>query len=113
MTTPLLVHHMREDILDTVLFLLRVCSPIRKTADLLLDSSANLFSGGHLRGCLIVYSIWKARPTQKEVAYLAAAANVSRPLPNRLIHTAASFASFFTFRGLSTNESTFCRMVWK
>jgi class 3 adenylate cyclase len=30
-----------------------------------------------------------------------------------LIHAAANFASFFAFRGLSINESTFCFMVWK
>ena len=30
-----------------------------------------------------------------------------------LIHAAANFASFLAFRGLSINESTFCRMVWK
>jgi len=30
-----------------------------------------------------------------------------------LIHVAANFASFFAFRGLSINESTFWRMVWK
>jgi uncharacterized protein (DUF433 family) len=30
-----------------------------------------------------------------------------------LIHAAANFASFFAFRGLSINESTFCRIVWK
>jgi hypothetical protein len=30
-----------------------------------------------------------------------------------LIHAAATFASFLVFRGLSINESTFCRMVWK
>jgi hypothetical protein len=29
----------------------------------------------------------------------------------RLIHAAASFASFFVFRGLSINESTFCFIV--
>ena len=32
---------------------------------------------------------------------------------SHLIHAAASFASFFAFRGLSINDSTFCRMVWK
>ena len=30
-----------------------------------------------------------------------------------LIHEAATFASFLAFRGLSINESTFCRIVWK
>src|SRR5678816_4196442 len=29
-----------------------------------------------------------------------------------LIHAAANFASFFVFRGLSINESTFWRMDW-
>ncbi len=30
-----------------------------------------------------------------------------------LIHAAANFASFFAFRGLSINASTFWRMVWQ
>src|SRR5262252_5734980 len=30
-----------------------------------------------------------------------------------LIHAAANFAAFLALRGLSINESTFCRMVWK
>jgi hypothetical protein len=30
----------------------------------------------------------------------------------RLIHAAANFASFFAFRGLSINESTFWRRDW-
>jgi hypothetical protein len=31
----------------------------------------------------------------------------------RLIHAAVNFAAFLAFRGLSINESTFWRMVWK
>ena len=34
-------------------------------------------------------------------------------LQDGLIHAAANFASFLRLRGLSINESTFCRMVWK
>jgi hypothetical protein len=37
----------------------------------------------------------------------------SSQTPPILIHAAANFASFFAFRGLSINESTFCLMVWK
>jgi transposase-like protein len=38
---------------------------------------------------------------------------IAREVGIHLIHTAANFASFFAFRGLSINESTFWRMVWK
>jgi hypothetical protein len=38
---------------------------------------------------------------------------VKKAFENLLIHAAANFASFFAFRGLSINESTFCFMVWK
>jgi hypothetical protein len=36
-----------------------------------------------------------------------------RAIRAALIHAAANLASFFAFRGLSMNESTFWRIVWK
>jgi hypothetical protein len=46
------------------------------------------------------------------VAYPGLADNSIDSLLSRLIHAAANFVSFFVFRGLSINESTFWRMDW-
>src|SRR5215831_18565076 len=53
------------------------------------------------------------RPLPQRIMVAVSWTNVLPARPVSLIHAAANFASFLRLRGLSINESTFCRMVWK